>query len=139
MPTSLTSEKHCDMLSANVRDRAEAMRDGFKLFIQMFSALVAGAVFLRFSQGNIPSDFVVLSNFLAWFIALASLLLVGDSFRAWYGQRDKLSKVAGKDDAGQLIIREISPTSFITFAIVVAIMLAAPILFHVFNPLRPMG
>jgi hypothetical protein len=40
---ALSDEKHCEMLSAHVRDRAEAMRDGFELFVQLFSALVGDA------------------------------------------------------------------------------------------------
>jgi hypothetical protein len=133
----LNPEKHCEMLSANVRDRSEAMRGGFRLFIQLFSALVAGVIVLRVNPpNNIPAGFVFLSDLLACFIVVASVILVWDSFRAWYGQRTKLSQVAGTNGAGELVIPPIHPSSFITFSIMIGVMFAALILFYFFNPLR---
>src|SRR5262249_51337075 len=114
----LNPEKHCEMLSANVRDRSEAMRGGFRLFIQLFSALVGGAIFLRIHlPENIPAHFVWLSDLLAWFIVVASSILVWDSFRAWHGHRKKLSDVAGRNEDGVLVIPQISWWSYITFSV----------------------
>ena len=96
----LDAEKHCEILSANVRDRIAHMNSGFRLFVQLFSALVGGAIALKaqaqFLEKPIPADFVFQSNLLAWLIAVASFILVTDSFRSWYRHRKRLTEVAGK-------------------------------------------
>jgi hypothetical protein len=134
----LTPEKHCEFLSANVRDRAEAMRDGFKLYVQLYSAIVGGSLVLRLQYGGqIPSSIVSLSNWLATLVAAATLALVIDAFRAWKGQRTRLSEVAARDESGKLVIPEPNLwTSGITFAVMVLAIIAGPILFCIFNPLR---
>jgi hypothetical protein len=43
----LSTDKHCEMLSANVRERNERIYEGFKLFVQLFSALVGAVVLIR--------------------------------------------------------------------------------------------
>jgi hypothetical protein len=128
----LSPEKHCEMLSANVRDRSEAMRGRFRLFIQLFSALVAGVIVLRVHPpNNIPAGFVFLSDLLACFIVVASVILVWDSFRAWYGQRKRLSEVTGED-----LISPIHRSSFITLSSMIVVMFVALFFFACFNPLR---
>jgi hypothetical protein len=72
-----------------------------------------------------PAGFVFLSDLLACIIVVASVILVWDGFRAWYGQRTKLSQVAGTNDAGELVIAPIHPSSFITFSIMIGVMLSS--------------
>jgi hypothetical protein len=101
----LSVEKHCETLSANVRDRIPEIFDGFKLFVQLFSALVGGALVLRLQYAkDVPASFVTLSNLLAILITVAGMIMVGDAFRSWHGHRTKLSELAGKDQAGENII-----------------------------------
>jgi hypothetical protein len=70
-------------------------------------------------------------------VAAATLALVIDAFRAWKGQRTRLSEVAGRDESGKLVIPEPNLwTSGITFAVMVLAIIAGPILFCIFNPLR---
>jgi len=132
----LSVEKHCEMLSANVRDRISAISDGFKLFVQLFSALVGGAVVLRLQQSEgIPASFVTLSNLLAILITVAGMIMVGDAFRSCYGHRTRLSELAGKDEAGNNIIR--LPRGWLSSAWF--LLLAMPIscaLFLYYNPLQ---
>jgi hypothetical protein len=42
-------------LAANARVAGDAMRDGFKLFVQLFSAIVGASIALRFTTGSIDS------------------------------------------------------------------------------------
>jgi|GraSoi2013_100cm_1033763.scaffolds.fasta_scaffold19464_3 hypothetical protein len=132
----LSVEKHCEMLSANVRDRIVAIFDGFKLFVQLFSALVGGAVVLRLQYPKgIPASFVTLSNALAILITVAGMILVWDAFRSWHGHRTKLSEVAGKDEAGNNIIPP--PRWHPSSAwLMLWLMPIACVLFYYFNPLR---
>jgi hypothetical protein len=101
----LSAEKHCELLSANVRERSASIYEGFKLFVQLFSALVGGAVIIRLQYPkDLPSSFATLSNGLAVLITGASALLVLNAFFSWWGQRKRLSEVAGKDEIGNAII-----------------------------------
>jgi hypothetical protein len=134
----LSVEKHCEMLSANVRERSASIYDGFKLFVQLFSALVGGAVVIRlYPTKDVPSSFTNLSNGLAVLITGASVLLVLNAFWSWWGQRKRLSEVAGKDEAGKDIIP--APRMGLRQAsvwIMVVVMLVACALFLRCNPLR---
>ena len=134
----LSSEKHCEMLSANVRHRDEAMVGGFKLFIQLYSAIVGGSLVLRLqSKEAIPPSIVGLSDWLAVLVAVAAMALVIDSFRSRKEHRWRLSEVAGRDETGNLIIpKPHRLKSSVTFAVMVALITAAPFLFYWFNSLR---
>jgi hypothetical protein len=134
----LTAEKHCEMLSANTRDRAASIVNGFRLFVQLYSAIIGGAIVLRLQHGDqIAASFVRLSEFLLILITIASCLMVGDAFRAWLGQRKKLSEVAGKDAAGKDIIQKPNlMRQSMTIVTMFAVMAISLILFLVFNPLR---
>ena|SRR5262249_54104793 len=132
----LSVEKHCEMLSANVRDRIAAMFEGFKLFVQLFSALVGGAVVLRLQYPKgIPASFVTLSNLLAILITIAGVIMVGDALRSWHGHRQKLSELAGKDTAGNDVIPPARWHPSSAWFMLLA-MLVACVLFWLFNPLR---
>jgi hypothetical protein len=132
----LTPETHCEILSAGVRDRLASISNGFRLFVQLFSALVGGAVALRLQYAeDIPASFVTLSDYLAVLIPIAATILVGDAFQSWLGYRKKLSEVAGKDEEGKNIIPPPRwwPSS-VWFMFLV--MLISCVLFVWFNPLR---
>jgi hypothetical protein len=128
----LSPDKHCEMLSANARDRAKAMEDWFKLFVQIFSVIVGGAVLLRLQyKQDIPVTFVPLSNALVLLVAFASAAMVIDSHRAWRGHRKRLSDIAGPD-----IIPQPRVPSWIGFLLMLAVILVALFGFCLFNPLR---
>ena len=132
----LSVDKHCDMLSTGVLSRVAAGFDGFKLFVQLFSALAGGAVVVRLQyKGSIPAQFVTLSNLLAVLITFTGVILVGDAFRSWHGYRKRLSEVAGKDPAsGENII---PPPHWVSSVWpMIAVMLISCVLFWYFNPLR---
>jgi hypothetical protein len=127
----LSIEKHCEMLSAVVRDRLASISDGFKLFVQLFTALVAGVVVMRmtYAPERIPATFAWLSNGLAILITAATVLMVWDAFRSWHGYRKRLSEVAGESI--------IPPPKWFPSSvwIMVSVMLIACGLFCWFNPL----
>lgn len=47
----------------NVRERGEAMHEGFKLFVQLFSALVGAVAYIRL-RSSFPTSFALLSDIL---------------------------------------------------------------------------
>jgi hypothetical protein len=134
----LSPEKHCEMLSADARHRSAAMIDGFKLFIQLYLAIVGGSLILRLQyEAQVPASVVGASNAMVALLAIASLALVIDSFRSWYGHRARLSEVAGRDQSGKLVIPEPNlRKSSGSFIVMVVLIVAASILFWMFNPLR---
>jgi len=134
----LSTDKHCELLSANVRERSASIYEGFKLFVQLFSALVGGAVIIRLQHPkDLPTSFVTLSNALALLITFAGVILVTNGLWAWWGHRKKLSEVAGKDETGNAII---PPPRIglgqVSVWIMIFVMVISCVVFWWFNPLR---
>jgi hypothetical protein len=135
MEETLTRDKHCEFLSANARDRAAAMADWFKLFVQLYSAIVGGALLLRLQYKAIPANLVSLADWLVVLVIAVSALMVMDSYRAWRRYRKTLMTVAGQR-AGTDIIPRPPWTSWIGITLMLVAMLAALFGFLCFNPLR---
>jgi hypothetical protein len=137
-PAMLTPEKHCDILAANIRERGAAIIGWYRLFVQLASAIIGGAIVLRVQHpdGIILRPFINLSNGLLSLVSIVSIIMLADGFRAWLGHRVKYSEVAGTDQAGKLIVpRPVIWMSAITPMLMVIVMVATPILFWLFNPL----
>ena len=134
----LTPGKHCEMLAANARDRATAMADWFKLFVQIYSAIVAGSLVLRLQPENkVSAELIILSDLLVVLVAVATAGMMFDSWRAWRGHREKLTEVAGADATGLPIIDPPDlRRSKRTLEIMVLGMVVAVAGFVFFNPLR---
>lgn len=137
IPTPLSTDAHCAMLTALIRDRHVHIMDGFKLFVQLFSAIVAGAVTLRLHYGGASADrFTIFADALVGLVAVAAAVIIGDNTRAWRDYRRKLSQVAGRSADGMLLIE--GPNTRKAFRIEATMLLAiaiATIGFWVFNPL----
>jgi hypothetical protein len=134
----LSTDKHYEMLSHNVRHTSAGMYDSFKLFIQMFSGVVGGSVLLR-TQATLPSlraSIADLSVVLAAMIVIAVAVMLIDQYRLWFGYRRALSKVAGIDEGGNSIAEPDPVTSRITLAVMIISMVFSLVGFIIFNPLR---
>lgn len=133
----LSDEKHCGIVSDHVRDKAAAMYDSFKLFAQLFSGLVGGAVIVRLQYGgSISLDSILLSNVVAALIAVTCATLLLDAYRSWFGFRNRLSELAGRAADGSLIVPYPSHRlSARSLAIMLIVMAVALLVFIVFNPL----
>ena len=134
----LSTDKHCEMLSNNIRDKSTAMYDGFKLFIQMFSSVVGGSVLLRLQYaGKIPPVFIKLSDWVVSMVVIATGIIVVDHYRSWRGYRCKLSKFAGDDPQGKPFV---PPPTFLWSGLVCSTMIAGMVIcligFWNFNPLK---
>ena len=134
----LSAEKHCEILSDNIRDKSSAMYDGFKMFIQMYSGIVGGSVLLRLQFGNkIPDKFIWLSDALVALIVLTSSVVILDHFRSWWGYRVALSASAGRDLHGKLVVTH--PKLLLsarTIFVMIVVMLISWGGFIWFNPLQ---
>jgi len=126
----LSDDKHCELLSAGIRDRMLSIQSDFKSFVQLFSALVGGAVALRLQYKAHPT-FACAADALALLITFTYCLLIFDAFRAWHGYRVRLSEVAGQD-----IIPPPHMTSMITVIVMIVVIVFAFVGFVFFNPFR---
>ena len=135
---SLSVDKHCEMLTAHIRDRNAAIMDGFKLYVQMFSAVVGGAVVLRLQYGpDIPSLFAGLSDALAGLIFLMGAVIILENVRSWYDFRKALSDVAGTNKSRRRIVPAPKVWKSMRIELVMlAVMAIAWLAFYLFNPLR---
>jgi hypothetical protein len=134
----LSVDKHCEMLTNHICDRHNLIMEGFKLYVQMFSAIVGGTVALRLQFGDeIPRAFATLADALAVLIFVASALITLENLRGWYGYRETLTKVAGTDEAGAPIVPapHLLKAGRVATGMIVA-MAVAWIAFYAFNPLR---
>jgi hypothetical protein len=136
--TTLTVDQHCDMLTAHMRDCTASIMDGFKLYIQLFSALVGGARALRLQYGSAQlSPFLLLSDVRAAVIFAMSAIIIVANLVDWFDFRTTLSKVAGKRSSGEFVIP--LPTFWDATKIEIAMLLAMAVslgLFLAFNPVR---
>jgi hypothetical protein len=94
----LSVDKHCEMLTDQIRDRNKHIMNAFKLYVQMFSAIVGGSVALRLqSAGKVPVSFSWLVDALALLVFLITAVIISDNVRGWHEYRQRLSEIAGRD------------------------------------------
>jgi hypothetical protein len=139
----LSNEKHCEMLAANARVAGDAMRDGFKLFVQLFSAIVGGAIALRLTSSVDPKLLAAvapLAEGLVVFVGVVSAGLILDSFRSLRRQRRRLTEVGGKKPNGEDVVKPLDFQSWITITIMEIVIVVSILAFWQWNPLRlPVG
>ena len=134
----LTVDKHCEFLTAHIRDKSQNMYDGFKLFVQLFSALVAGAVFLMLNDsGGLASRFASLAEAVALLILVATGVIIAENARSWHEFRRRLSEVAGRNRKRELLIPLPKQNATTVQYVMFAVMVVATVAFWLFNPLRP--
>lgn len=135
---TLSVDKNCEMLTAHILNRISAVQDGFKLYVQMFSAILGGAVVLRLQYGPMmPPYFAWLADALATLIFVNAVVTIYENARSWREFRKMLSDIAGVDMSGEKII---PPPKFLRATLSWRVMLGAMVfaqgLFYIFNPLR---
>jgi hypothetical protein len=135
----LDNDKHCEMLGANARVAGDAMRDGFKMFVQLMSAIVGGAIALRVSGSSISptlqTEIARLADGFVLFVGIVSGLLVADSFRSWRRNRKTLTTAAGKRN-GEDVVQALDWQSWITITVMEIVIAACVLAFWWWNPLR---
>jgi hypothetical protein len=139
--TPLSNEKHCEMLSANARVALDAMRGGFKMFVQLFSAIVGGSIALRLAgsdQAKLLAAVAPLADGLVVFVGAVSVLLIADSFRSFWGHRKKLTEVAGKNPNRKDVVPAPTFLSGISVTIMGIVIVVCIVAFIRWNPLRLM-
>ncbi len=136
--SSLSADTHCEMITQHIRDCNKRISDSFKLFVQLFSAIVGASVWLSLQTTTAPKGtFAWLADGISFLALVVCAVTIIDNLRAWHNYRAALSKVAGKDKSGKLIV---PPPKLRTAATVetamLVVMLISWVLFTCFNPLK---
>jgi hypothetical protein len=136
----LDNDKHCEILGANARVAGDAMRDGFKMFVQLMSAIVGGAIALRLSGSSIEqstrqTEIARLADGFVMFVGIVSGLLIADSFRSWRRNRTTLTTAAGKRN-GENVVQALDWQSWITITVMEIVIAGCVLAFWIWNPLR---
>jgi hypothetical protein len=130
----LSTDKHCELLSANIRDCNARITDGFKLFVQMFTGIVGASIWLRLQHQGVleQSTFAWLADGAAFVVVATCIVIIIDNLRSWYQYRGRLTDVSG----GVTIVPlpDLRKSAKIEAAML-TVMVAAFILFCIFNPL----
>ena len=134
----LTRDTHCELLVDQIRDKISHILEGFKLYAQLFSAIVAGSVTLKLQYaGQNVSQYARLADALVTLVGVVSAVIIIDNIRSWKLLRDRLSELAGIDEEGKLVVPPPRiMTSIKAQGLMLIIILITTAGFWCFNPLR---
>ena len=87
-------EKQYEYVGSVVTDRLDRARDAFKLFLQLFSAIVGGAIWLNTQHIALEarSNYVLVSDVLVALVTFVTGTMVYRAIKGWWGYRLALSK-----------------------------------------------
>jgi hypothetical protein len=130
-------DKEYEFVSEQIRFHVDKVYESFKLFIQLFSAIVGGSIWLSAQGSPKVTTYIYLSDFLVFLIAAPSIIMIVEHWRAWRGYRHAQNRLGGKDENGKELIPLPSPilswSSATEFAMI-GTMIIGTCLFWVWNP-----
>jgi hypothetical protein len=131
----ISEEKHYEYLGSVIINRLQLVRDAFKLFLQLFSAIVGGSVWLSLQTTITPATkhrLGTVSDALVWLVILVTGIMVLEALRSWWDYRVELSKL----DGGKYPIPRPKARAMKAEAAMLICMIAAGVIFSLFNPFR---
>lgn len=131
----VSDEKQYDFITKRINDQANQTFDGIKFFVPTFSAIIGGAIWLRL-QPHWTSNprFILLSDIIVALLTLVCVGMVVDNLRAWRGYRVVLSRITA--DTNFPVPHPNLWRSARIEALLCTVMVAACVLFCVFNPFK---
>ena len=99
----IADEKQYEFLTSQIGKLADRSIDAFKLFLQIFSAIVGGSIWLSVQGTVTPVSrhrYILLSDAVVVVLSLIVIVMVCDNLRSWFGYRTAVSDLAGTDDSG---------------------------------------
>jgi len=131
-------QKIYDSLCTLINERTKNTFDAFKQFINLYSAIVGGTIWLSLqTTAAVPRSYGLLSGGAVALLAILTTVLVVEAKRGWWGYRKAQSELAGIGADGKPRIRP--PTLFptlLTEGAMIACILVTSSLFIAFNPLN---
>jgi len=126
-------------ISNQILELTRRIRDSFRLFVQMFSALVAASVWLKTSHEAAELRgyrYALLFDVVAVAIALIVVVSVIEDLASWREFRDAQGRLSGLDAAGRPVV---PPPRLAAARVELASLLfifGAAVAYCVFNPLN---
>ena len=129
-------EKQYDFLTERIANLADHTEDGAKLFLSLFSAILAGSIWLRLqTRPPIPTAYLVLSDLLVALLTALCIFMTLYNLQEWWEYRNDLARITANSTYPAL------PPTWKSACVelgLCAAMLAACVLYMVFNPFAQM-
>ncbi len=128
----ISEEKQYEYLGRVLTDRLNRIFDSFKLFLQLFSTIVGGSIWLSMQNvsPNARHRYIVASDTLILLVILVTGVMVFEAQRGWWGYRKTLSEF----DGGNHPIPPPKWTRRWTEIVMLLGMVASGVVFALFNP-----
>lgn len=129
----ISADKHFEFIASRVNQTSNDTEAGVKLFIPLYSAILAGSIWLRLQLKGVvvPPSYEYLSNGLVVLLTLVCIYIEYDNCRAWWGYRAELAKMTA---GTEFPAPEPKLSSCVIEGVLCFAMAAACILFWIFNP-----
>lgn len=92
---AVSEDKQYEYIAGVVNNRLEYTRDALKLYIQTFTVIVGGSIWLN-TQSGINSalkwKYILLSNAIVFLVFFVTAAMVFEALRSWYRFRQKMSE-----------------------------------------------
>lgn len=119
-------------LSAAITGRIQLIRDAFKLFLQLFTTVAGGSIWLNMQTipTHAKSIYAIVTDVLVALIFLVTSLMVYAAMQSWWKYRKTLAEFAGE----QYSIPPPRLQAFIAEIAMLACMFTASMIFGFLNP-----
>jgi hypothetical protein len=126
----VSDEKQYEFVSEQVRYHNEKIIESFNFFIQLFSAVVGGCIWLSIQKdqnAKFPS-YQTLSNAIVVIVAIVAVIRIAENLRAWHGYRSAQCRLEPSIPKPRPL-----RASAVEMIMILGIVVAAG-LFYIFNP-----
>lgn len=88
-------DKQYEYIGSVITDRLDRVRDAFKLFLQLFSGIVGGSIWLSTQQISPAARefYVLVSDALVILVVFVTGTMVYEALRGWWGYREALAEL----------------------------------------------
>lgn len=129
----ISDEKIFDFAAMRANQTSNDTDSGLKMFIPMYSAILAGSIWLTDKLENaVPMNYRYLADALVILLTLVCSYTVLDNLRAWWGYREQLCELTR--DSGHPIPPPTWKSAIMEFVLCVG-MICACLMYVWFNPL----
>jgi hypothetical protein len=88
--TMVSEDKEFEYVTSQIVKHVQRSVDAFKLFTQLFSAIVGGSIWLSTQRNVSPAAAKTYSHLSGWLVVLVTVIasvMIIDNYRVWYGFR----------------------------------------------------
>jgi hypothetical protein len=109
--------------------------DAAKLYIQIYSAIVGGSVWLSMGQGK-NADYAFLSDLIVILLAIIVVVRIIDNIQSWLGYRELIGQLKVPDGSPPIKKPNLLQSGWTELTSIIGIIISAG-LFLCYNPFQP--